>query len=205
MRIKNQAMRYIISTLFILIVIVSCATAPEMKINYSLPLRSDELQGKKVFLGFEDIREVRDVLGEGAKKQFRGFSGNFTLFLLLQNEEKSKIGVYDLPSLFEMSFKKSLENLGLTVVKERGKNYPDLVIYLKEFYLDLVDRKWIAKMDYEARMMVDEKVRAKQMISGQAERLKLVRQKQANIVMGEIFTDIINRLDVGKLFRQAGQ
>jgi hypothetical protein len=40
-----------------------------------------------------------------------------------------------------------------------------------------------------------------QTISGDAKRLRIARNSQADTVMSEIFTDVIYKLDLGKLLR----
>jgi len=203
MRIVNQSVGYIMGMFLILTLMVSCAVIPELTINYRLPPESDELKGEKVYLVFEDIRESKDIMGRGARKDFKGFSGSISFSLARNKEDGFKIGSYDLRALCLKAFKSKLENLGVAVVSERKNSRSELVFVINEFYLDLVERKWIAKMGYEARLVKDGKICAKQMISGQAERLKIIGHAQADTVMGEIFTDIVNKLDVGKLFRQA--
>ena len=90
----------------------------------------------------------------------------------------------------------------MTVVSNKMESQNELMISVNEFVLDLVDGKWISSIDYEARLILNGELRAKQMITSQAERFKLVGQSQANILMGEIFSDSVNRLDVGKLYTQ---
>ena len=204
MKIINRSIRNSIGTLFLLASMVSCATVPELKLNYRLPPESDALKGKKVTLFFEDKRAVEDILGEGARKDFKIFSGNISFSLARGSEPGFKIGIYDLPSLFMEAFKRRLENLGVEVISERKKGEIRIVIELKEFLLDLKDRKWVMKMDYVAKLVKNEEVLTKQMISGQGERLKLIGRRQADIVLGEIFTDLVNKADVSRLFRQAG-
>ena len=203
MNIINQAGRYSLGILILLVIMVSCATINNLKVNYRLPPKSDELKGRKVFLSFKDIRTVKDILGKGAREDFIIFSGNISLSLARGEEEGFKIGVYDLPSFFMEAFKRNLENSGIEVVAEREKSEVELAIVLKDFLLDLIDRKWEITMGYEARLIKDKKVLAKQMMSGQAERFKLIGLDQADVVVGEIFTDMVNRLDLGRLFRQA--
>ena len=95
--------------------------------------------------------------------------------------------------------------MGIEVIPEREKGETELVIVLKDLLLDLIDRKWVATMEYEARLVKDQKILIKQTITGQAERLKLIGRGQADVVMGEIFTDMVNRLNVPRLFQQASQ
>ena len=203
MKIINQARKHFLFILSVLVVMVSCATIPYLTVNYRIPPRSGELKGKRVYLGFEDIRKVKTIFGKGAQKEFENFSGNFSFSLARGDEPGFKIGVFDLPSLFQEVFKRRLENLAVEVIPERKKDQIEVVIVLKKFLLDLIGRNWVVTMDYEARLVKDERVAAKQMISGQAERVKLVGRKQADTVLGEIFTDMVNRVDVGRLFLQA--
>ncbi|MBW1912391.1 MAG: hypothetical protein JRI43_04325 [Deltaproteobacteria bacterium] len=95
--------------------------------------------------------------------------------------------------------------MGLIVVSKREESHVELVIVVNEFVLDLVGRNWVTSMGYEARLEKDGSVRARQKRDGQAERIKLVGRSQADIMMGDIFTDIVNSLDVGTLFMHTGQ
>ncbi|MCD4716111.1 MAG: hypothetical protein K8R45_05145, partial [Desulfobacterales bacterium] len=75
---------------------------------------------------------------------------------------------------------------------------------LNEFLLDLVDQRWMVKMSYEAKLLKEGKVLATRTVSGQAERFKLIGRDEAGRAVGEIFTDMINRLDVLGFFQSAG-
>jgi hypothetical protein len=46
-------------------------------------------------------------------------------------------------------------------------------------------------------------VLASQLISGKAERVKLIGRGAAEKVIGEIFSEIVNKMDVYKLFLEA--
>ena len=63
---KNGARRRFMGMVFVLMVVTSCTTIPELKVTYQHPMRSDALKGKKVFLGFEDARKSKDLIGKGA-------------------------------------------------------------------------------------------------------------------------------------------
>ena len=201
----NQAWRHYMVILLLLTAMISCATIPHLNVEYRLPPKSDELKGKKVSLVFEDRRAVKDILGKGAQKDFKNFSGNISYSLARGKEKGFKIGLYTIPSLLMEVFKLRLENLGIEVVSEGEKSETAIVIVLKDLILDLINRKWVVTMDYEAGLVRDQKILARQMISGQGERLKLVGRGQADVVMGEIFTDMVNRLNVARLFQQASQ
>jgi hypothetical protein len=201
---KNGARRRFIGMLFVLMALTSCTTIPELKVTYHLPMRSEALKGKKVFVGFEDARKSKDLIGRGAQEQYKNFSGNITLFFARGGDEGFKIGVYHVPALFKEVFKERLEHLGAEVVSERKESEIEMMIVLKDLLLDLADRDWVVTMGFEARLMKEGEFLASQTISGQAERLKVLGRRDADKVMGEIFSDVVNRLDVPRLFQQAG-
>lgn len=201
----NQVWIYQVGFLLLLTAMISCATISHLNVEYRLPPPSDELKGKKVSFVFEDSRKVKDIFGKGAQEDFKNFSGNISYSLARGKEKGFKIGLYTIPALFREVFKLRLENLGMEVVSKREKNETAIVIVLKKLILDLIDRKWVVTMEYEAQLVKDQKILARQVITGQAERLKLIGRGQADVVMGEIFTDMVNRLNVGRLFQQASQ
>ncbi len=204
MNSRNGARMHVIGLLWVMVAVASCTTIPELKVTYQLPMRSEALKGKKVFVGFEDARKSKDLIGKGAQAQYKNFSGNMTLFFTRGDQEGFKIGVYHVPALFNEVFKERLEHLGAEVVSERKESEVEMMIVLKELLLDLSGRDWVVRMDYEAKLMKQGEFLASQTISGQAERLKVLGRRDADKVMGEIFSDVVNRLDVPRLFQQAG-
>ena len=204
MKVINEVMRYLTGALLPFAIMVSCATISELRVNYQLPPGSEELRGLKVFLRFEEARTVKDILSEKARKEFQHFSENISFSMARDQEESFMVGIYDVPSLFKEVFKIRLESLGAEIVMGREKGDNEMVIVLRDLILDLPGKNWHVIVDFEVRLIKNERVLAKQMISGQGERLKLLGHKQAGIVMGEIFTDTVNRVDIKRLFKQAG-
>ncbi|NQT68109.1 MAG: hypothetical protein HQ552_00845, partial [Desulfobacteraceae bacterium] len=127
------------------------------------------------------------------------------LFSLSVNQGKKPFvaGAFDLTSLFKETFKRRFENSGLDVVTQQEKTIPVLEIVIKEFRLDLVDRKWVTGISYEARLLKGDLLLVTKTISGDAERLKVIGQRDAEKVLGEMFTEIVNQLDFHKLLEQA--
>ena len=185
---------------FALLFIVSCATVPELRVEYRVPSQADTFKGKEIGLRFEDIRADKEILGPGAKDDFKGFTGNIALSLAYGRDKGFRIGLYDLQSLFMEIFKKRFETFGIIVIPEGKATQDKVVIALKELTLDLDKRKWVAKMGYEARLFRDDRMVKKQIISGQTDHVKIIGRAQADKVMGDIFTDLINKMDPVKLF-----
>ena len=63
MRAKGNTSRCFVGILFLLVGAVSCATVPELKVNYRLPPKSEVLKSKRVVVGFEDARASKDLMG----------------------------------------------------------------------------------------------------------------------------------------------
>lgn len=181
----------------------SCGTKSYINVNYRLPLSSYDLKGKKVFLEIKDMRSHQAIFSEKAKTKFKNFTGLF-LLSLSENEKNDYVaGAFDLPSLFETAFSKRLENMGIEILTEQKETEPVIEIDLKKFILDLADRKWIAEISYEARLIKENRILARETISANAKRYKWRSQGDVEKVLGEIFTDLVNNIDFVKLFQQA--
>jgi hypothetical protein len=204
MRRINQDWNWIFPIL-VLVAFSACSPLPYLEVNYRLPLRSESLRGQRVSLDVEDARPVKDMMGSGARDDFGNFSGNVSLAVARGSEESGvRVGLYEPPSLFKEAFRKRLENAGAEVLLGKEKGVPDLKVIIQRLMLDLVDRRWIVQMAYEARLSKDGKVLARQIVSGEGERMKLMGRDQAETVLGDVFTDLVNRVDLDKLFREAG-
>jgi hypothetical protein len=81
---------------------------------------------------------------------------------------------------------------------------PLLEITLIKFFLDLKGRNWIADISYETKLTRDNKNIAREKVSGKAERYKVMGKGAGEKLIGEIFSESINQLDIEKLFKNAG-
>ena len=195
--------RYVLGIILILSMVASCSGIPILKVNYHMPLvRPDGIREKSVFLVVEDERPTKGFLGPAAASDFERVSSDLSFSLTKDNEDAVTIGIYDPRSLFMEAFKRRLEELGVQVAPERQAGLIVLVIALKEFSLDLIDRKWMAKISYEAKVEKDGRVLYRYDFQGEGERLKLVGTSQADLLMSDIFTDVLNRFDLKKVFSE---
>jgi hypothetical protein len=199
---QNVKAAIVVFSIFALM--VTCTKIQYIQVDYRLPPELAGLKGRKVLLSFQDKRNPKDIIGAGAKSDYKNFSNNFSYSLARGTEEGFKIGVFDLNDLFIETFTNRLENSGLIVLKEKGEEEAEVVIVLNEFLLDRVKLTWKFSMAYEARLVKEGAVVTTQMKSGKGERLKLVGRKEADKVVGEIFTDMVNRWDVERFFQEGG-
>jgi len=184
------------------IMVGACAKKSYINIDYRLPVVSDDLKGKSVFLDCQDARASKSIFSKKAEDKFKHFTGLFSLSVQ-EGEKPFVAGAFDLTSLFKEAFSRRLQHMGIEVITQQDKMTPVIEIIIKKFRLDLVDRNWVAGITYDARLLKDNKLLLTETITGDAERVKVLGHGDAEKVLGEIFTEIVNQLDISKLLDHA--
>ncbi len=182
----------------------ACASLPELNTHYRIPMPSGELKGKKILLVVEDKRKNKDLLANGAKGQFERFTGKVTFSIARPGEAGFRLGPYDAIGMLHEAFKRRLESEGIVLGSERDERLKKLVIQLEELSLDLDGRMWTGRMGYQALIMDDGRISSRETVSVQAERARILGRQGADEVMGDLVTDLVNRLNISRLFREAG-
>jgi len=177
----------------------ACATIPKLEVTYNTMPKSNILEGKEIFFRFIDKRVNKDIIGNGAKGIYKNFSGNINYILSKGEKERFLVGIYDIETLFKKTFTLYLENMGLQLLPEQKEGIPELAISLYDFTLDLSGRRWIARINYEAEFIQEGNVLTRT-FKGQSEKFRISGIKQAHQVMSETFNDMVNKLDVKRLF-----
>ena len=183
---------------------VGCAKNAYIDVDYRLPVAGQSLQGRTVVIETSDLRTDKEIFNKRAKEYFEDFTGLFTLTLESAPDQQRMLGAYELPMLFEQALKQRLTAMGVTVTAEPSPGTPVFQIKINRFRINLVGQKWQADISYEANLSEDARLVAKEVVSGSAERLKVVGAGGAEKVIGEIFSEMINRLNIERLFEQAG-
>lgn len=182
---------------------LACGKKSYIDVDYRLPSRADTLTGRSVVVQTLDHRSEKEIFNERAKKKFEHFTGLFTLSLETPDNQQTVIGAYELPMLFETALTKRLQKLGVSVTKEQSVSLPVFKININQFRIKLTGQKWMADISYEVSLSRDNELIAREAVTGSAERLKVIGSGGAEKVIGEIFTDMVNRLNVERLFQQA--
>lgn len=183
----------------------TCTPKPFLKVQYQLPPQSNTLEGEKVAVAVSDMRATKALLTESAKKSLKDFNGTYSLIVVRDDGSGNLIGVYDLLPLLTKVFQQRLINEGIQVATIADTDVPELKIEITKFQLDFADRKWRVSMNYRASILDDGKLLSKESISGEAERLKVRGKRDAEKLLGELLTDMANRLNIVRLFQQARQ
>lgn len=192
-----------IITACLLVSCFACAKKSYIDVDYRLPLSADNLAGRAVFIETHDLRSDTAIFNQRAKEQFEYFTGLFSLSLVSPGDRQTVLGAYALPMLFEAALKQRLQKLGVRVTDEQSSNVPVFQIKINQFSIHLVGQKWLADVSYEATLSQDTRLVARETVTGSAERLKVIGSGGAEKIIGELFTELINRLNIERLFQQA--
>ena len=183
--------------------IAACMGRPYLIIDYQLPQTAQQLTGQTVRLEVKDLRDDPYVFTPRATIEFKDFEERYSLAWIMEGQSRVLAGEYDLKDLFAEAFKKRLQQLGVTIAPKEKSNTPVFEIDLKTFKIDLQDHKWLASVSYVVNLTNDGQWIAHENVVGNAERIKIIGRKGADTVISEIFTDMLNRVDIVKLFAQA--
>ena len=178
-----------------------CASKNLLTLKYRLPPPPVERKEMRVALEVKDAREDPQIVTKSAKMALKSFTGNFVLIVGQQNKNDKLVGAFGLSSTIREIFKHRLENAGVVVAEEKDPSTPLVEIVLKEFKLDLQNRKWIITMNYQADLIKQSGLVTGQTINGSAERMRVVGSKDAEIVIGELVTDMVNKLNLNELLQ----
>ena len=201
--VRNKQLILIALAMAVAVLASACASKPFLKVQYQLPSSSTALTGERLSLTISDRRNDDAFLSANAKKSLKNFNGTYSLVVLRDDGSGNLIGAYDLDSLLKEIFKQRLENEGVQVIASADNADASLEIQIKEFKLDLVDRKWVLRMSYQAGLSKNSGLLAKESVNGSAERLKVMGKSDAEKILGELVTDMVNKLNVARLFQQA--
>jgi hypothetical protein len=179
----------------------SCTTIPTLKVTYKIIPRSNVLEDKEIFFTFVDQRTDKDIIGDNARELYKGYSGNITFILSGEGSDKYLVGIYDVEELFKEAFTLYLENNGLKLSDEKKPAIPQLIIRLEKFILDLDGRQWFATLSYEAEFIENGRTIVRK-FKGEGQKFRISGLNQAHAVVSEVFTDIVNQLDIKSMFAE---
>ncbi|MCG6911011.1 MAG: hypothetical protein LJE94_12925 [Deltaproteobacteria bacterium] len=179
----------------------ACAKPYSVKVLYTLPEAPQQLQGQKIGLQVEDRRADKSVFSEKARSEFDLWNGNFTL---ATNEGEASSQTYDLQDLVATALKERLKAMQVEVVEDGAEALPVMRVAIEQFKIDLEGRTWYAGFAYRARLSKDSSKIARESVNGKAERAKIMGRGGGEKLIGELLTDGLNKLNVSKLFENAG-
>jgi hypothetical protein len=196
----NQAWKAALWAAGLLLFAASCSPVVRLQATYRLPSAEGTLAGKQAFVSVQDLREDKRTLGEVAALRFENSGGVISLSVARGAGPGLIKGIYSPPVLIKEALESRMKHEGIQVVPE-GTAATGLSVLLKSFFLDRAARKWKVDIAYEARLVKDGQVVSSQFVTGEAERLDIMGTEQADAVLSELLTDVVNKLDLRKLFQ----
>jgi hypothetical protein len=203
----HSSLRHAITTVLVLtaaVALAGCASTDYLPVRYQLPQPSASLAGKQVALQVVDRRSGVDIFGPTMRQTFRHFTGNFALRVARGEERGTLLGPVDLTGLFRRALTERLAASEVRVVDATSLPAARMTVFLTRFVLDHDQTRWTAQVDYRVELSGADTRRATQNISATEEHLRLPGSRNAEQVLSEVFTATINRLDLVKLFADAG-
>lgn len=186
-----------------LVTMLACAKKTIINVDYRLPEAAKTLAGKAVFIESHDLRGDTEIFNPRAQEEFDAFQGLFSLSTVTPEGQFAVVGNYPLPQLFEAAMKARLVRMGIAVAAEPSAATALFRIDIQRFRIERVGQKWMADIGYEVSLTRDLRQIARERVAGSAERLQVMGSAGAEKVIGEIFSEMINRLDIERLFAQA--
>lgn len=183
----------------LLVIMVGCGGRSYLNVAYQLPEAYKGLPDQPVYLEVRDQRTQQDIFTPAAKAAFRHFTGLFSLEVVGANGSSQMAGAYDLTGLFEEALRERLKRQGVTVLDAPRSEANRLAVSVDTFAIDLQNHKWLADVGYAVALHKPSGTIIKEKIRGNAERIKLVGKGDIEKVIGEIFSDTVNRLDLKRL------
>ncbi len=181
----------------------SCAGRTYLIVDYTVPEMTQQLVNQTVRLRIDDQREVLRIMTPTAKAKFDAFEDRYSLAWIKPDKSRVLAGEHDIGALFKRAFEKRLELMGAEKAPDSDLQKPELSIALKGFTIDLQGTKWVAKVSYLATLTQEGHPITSEEIRGSAERVRIIGRKGADMVISDIFTEVVNRLDMVALFRKA--
>lgn len=200
---NSRGVFYLLAGLMVLSVVWGCAEREYLIVDYSIPRATLQLRDQSVRLRVVDQRENRTIMSPSAASLFEAFNNRYSLAWVTPDKGKILAGEHDLADLFKKAFQKRLALMGAVTTTESQLQDPELTIALESFAIDLQGQKWVAQVAYTATLTQAGHPVTKEQVHGDAERIRIIGRKGADMVISAIFTDVVNRLNLAALFRKA--
>lgn len=178
-----------------------CAGRTYLNVGYTLPAAEPVLAGRAVALEVRDLRSRGATLTPAAAEVLKGFRDRY---VLVPSGGGRSPGTHDLANLFAEAFRRRLTAMGAVVAEAKTPGMPLMRVEISDFLVDTADRRWTVRAACRAVLTRDNGAFADETVTGSAERLRVLGRDGSDDLVGELFTDIVNRLDIAALFHRAG-
>ena len=182
----------------------ACSSLPRLNVSYLMQAVEEFPELEEIDLKVEDARRSGNIFGPAAAAQQGGNIQMVSLSVGPAVDDVRPEGIFDVPGLMREAFERKFAADGFKSVTGTADDIPVVVIVVKDFFIDIVKQNWTGRIAYDAKLLVDGEMKVTRSIEGTARRLNVLGRGDADILIGELFTDCVNRLDLQRLFEVAG-
>ncbi len=186
-----------------LFLIAGCVGRAYLIVDYQVPESTPQLADQTVRILIKDQRKIKSVLSPAAAEIFSDFEDRYSLAWITSDSQRVLAGEYQLNDLLYRTIEKRLIQLGAAVTSDADSTATPLTLTLTKLNVNQLGVKWYAAMTCEAKLTPANQYMAKETVSGSAERVRIVGRKGADMVLSQVFSDVLNRIDWVKLFQTA--
>jgi hypothetical protein len=199
MHIRHPFRWTLLVFILVTVTLLACGGRSYVNVVYQLPEAYKGFPDRPVYLEVSDQRAEADIFSPDAKSAFRHFTGLFSLEVIGTNGGSQMAGAYDLAGLFEEALRERFRRQGVTLLDAPQADADRLMVAVETFRIDLKQHKWIADVGYAVALHKPTGTVLTEKIRGNAERVKLMGKRDIEKVIGEIFSDTVNRLNLKRL------
>jgi hypothetical protein len=181
------------------VLVFGCSKKPVFQVNYSLPPVAAAYPDTMVYVTASDGRSTSQFLTPATAGELKNFSGLFSLVVLKSEGIGDLVGAYEIVPLMSALCVQRLKASEVKLASTPDTAVTRLEIVLNAFQLDYAERKWMASISFEAVASGPEGATRRQSVNGSAERLKVWGNNEAEALVSELASDMINRLELKRL------
>jgi hypothetical protein len=183
--------------------LVACGGGYLLDMVYQPPFAPPALVGQHLVLALRDGRRQPISLTPRATEAFPYFTDRYRL-LPGSGSGRAAAGVFELEELFREAFRQRLLELGAALAEEpAAESAPVLSVTILVFQLDLQAHRWVGELELAAEVSGPDRRQATQRVAVSGERWRTYGRGGASELMGSLFTEAVNRIDIVALLQSS--
>ena len=184
----------------LLVALISCSSGDrELHIHYRIPIKAPSLKGITIDVAAHtELKMPMAIEGRG-RNYLADTIDTYGLYVQrLGTHQVEKVGAYDLAGLFGSAFTQRLRFLGADVVPQQRKSLLALQLNIQRFSLKLEQGQWRAEIRYTGTLTKNKTVVRQETVHGRDVRKNVLGSADANRLLGDLFTQVVNQLDLAE-------
>jgi hypothetical protein len=183
---------------------VACARKPYVPVHYQMPPAGQSAHERPVHVTLADRPISGRVFSARAQAEAKIETDALSLVVAAGETAPESLGTMPPDALLLEGMTLRMRQMGLTVRSVAGQGDSTMVLTLDRFKVDFARKYWTVDIGYTLLLKGKGSRTVSQSISASGERRKLFGTKELEILIGDVFTDAVNRIDLNDLIGKAG-